>query len=445
MSNFDLVLKNCLLVNEDEQTPVDIGIKKDRIEKIANEITEEAKATLDLEGKYLAPGIIDDQVHFRDPGLTEKGDIRSESLAAVHAGVTSTFDMPNVNPNTTTMELLAERNQLGAQKSWTNYSYYFGAMETNLEEIKKLDPKETCGLKVFMGTSTGTLLVEDDHALEQIFEHCPVTIVTHCEDNETMKANLEKVKLENEEIDASFHPIIKDDICCYKSSSKVINLAKKHGSDLHVLHLTTEKEIELFENIPLKDKRITCEVCVHHLWFDERDYSELGNLIVCNPAIKKESDKNALRKALKDGYIDYVATDHAPHVFEDKKLPYLQASAGIPLIEHSFHMMIELHKQGYYSLNDVIAYMSHKVADRFSILDRGYIREGYKADFMIFDLNKDTHVSNQTELTKCGWTPFDGKTFSSSIYGTIVNGKPIVMNGKIIANETVSEKLRFDR
>ena len=445
MSNFDLVLKNCLLVNEDEQTPVDIGIKKDRIEKIANEITEEAKATLDLEGKYLAPGIIDDQVHFRDPGLTEKGDIRSESLAAVHAGVTSTFDMPNVNPNTTTMELLAERNQLGAQKSWTNYSYYFGAMETNLEEIKKLDPKETCGLKVFMGTSTGTLLVEDDHALEQIFEHCPVTIVTHCEDNETMKANLEKVKLENEEIDASFHPIIKDDICCYKSSSKVINLAKKHGSDLHVLHLTTEKEIELFENIPLKDKRITCEVCVHHLWFDERDYTELGNLIVCNPAIKKESDKNALRKALKDGYIDYVATDHAPHVFEDKKLPYLQASAGIPLIEHSFHMMIELHKQGYYSLNDVIAYMSHKVADRFSILDRGYIREGYKADFMIFDLNKDTHVSNETELTKCGWTPFDGKTFSSSIYGTIVNGKPIVMNGKIIANETVSEKLRFDR
>jgi len=445
MSNFDLVLKNCLLINEDEQTPVDIGIKNDRIEKIASEITEEAKEILDLEGRYLAPGIIDDQVHFRDPGLTEKGDIRSESLAAVHAGVTSTFDMPNVNPNTTTMELLAERNQLGAQKSWTNYSYYFGAMETNLEEIKKLDPKETCGLKVFMGTSTGTLLVEDDNALEQIFEHCPVTIVTHCEDNETMKANLEKVKLENEEIDATFHPIIKDDICCYKSSSKVINLAKKHGSDLHVLHLTTEKEIELFENIPLKDKRITCEVCVHHLWFDERDYTELGNLIVCNPAIKKESDKNALRKALKDGYIDYVATDHAPHVFEDKKLPYLQASAGIPLIEHSFHMMIELHKQGYYSLNDVIAYMSHKVADRFSILDRGYVREGYKADFMIFDLNKDTHVSNETELTKCGWTPFDGKTFSSSVYGTIVNGKPIVMNGKIIANETVSEKLRFDR
>ena len=445
MSNFDLVLKNCLLINEDEQTPVDIGIKNDRIEKIASEITEDAKEILDLEGKYIAPGIIDDQVHFRDPGLTEKGDIRSESLAAVHAGVTSTFDMPNVNPNTTTMELLAERNQLGAQKSWTNYSYYFGAMETNLEEIKKLDPKETCGLKVFMGTSTGTLLVEDDNALEQIFKHCPVTIVTHCEDNETMKANLEKVKLENEIIDATFHPIIKNDICCYKSSSKVINLAKKYGSDLHVLHLTTEKEIELFENIPLKDKRITCEVCVHHLWFDERDYTELGNLIVCNPAIKKESDKNALRKALKDGYIDYVATDHAPHVLEDKKLPYLQASAGIPLIEHSFHMMIELHKQGYYSLNDVIAYMSHKVADRFSILDRGYIREGYKADFMIFDLNKDTHVSNETELTKCGWTPFDGKTFSSSIYGTIVNGKPIVMNGKIIANEKVSEKLIFDR
>ena len=445
MSNFDLVLKNCLLINEGQESAVDIGIKKDRIEKIASEIREGSKQVIDLEGKHTAPGIIDDQVHFRDQGLTEKGDIRSESLAAVHSGVTSTFDMPNVNPNTTTMELLAERNQLGAEKSWTNYSYYFGATETNLEEIKKLDPKETCGLKVFMGTSTGTLLVEDDNALEQIFKHCPVTIVTHCEDNDTMKANLEKVKLENEEIDASFHPIIKDDICCYRSSSKVINLAKKHGSDLHVLHLTTEKEIELFDNIATKDKKITCEVCVHHLWFDERDYGELGNLIVCNPAIKKESDRNALRKALKEGYIDFVATDHAPHVFEDKKLPYLEASAGIPLIEHSFQIMIELHKQGYYSLSEVISYMSHKVADRFSIKDRGYIREGYKADFMIFDLNKETLVSNETELTKCGWTPFNGKTFSSSVYGTIINGQPIVIDGKLVIDKTVSEKLKFDR
>ena len=445
MSNFDLVLKNCLLINEGQESAVDIGIKKDRIEKIASEIREESKQIIDLEGKHIAPGIIDDQVHFRDPGLTEKGDIRSESLAAVHSGVTSTFDMPNVNPNTTTMELLAERNQLGAEKSWTNYSYYFGATETNLEEIKKLDPKETCGLKVFMGTSTGTLLVEDDNALEQIFKHCPVTIVTHCEDNDTMKANLEKVKLENEEIDASFHPVIKDDICCYRSSSKVIDLAKKHGSDLHVLHLTTEKEIELFDNIATKDKKITCEVCVHHLWFDERDYGELGNLIVCNPAIKKESDRNALRKALKEGYIDFVATDHAPHVFEDKKLPYLEASAGIPLIEHSFQIMIELHKQGYYSLSEVISYMSHKVADRFSIKDRGYIREGYKADFMIFDLNKETLVSNETELTKCGWTPFNGKTFSSSVYGTIINGQPIVIDGKLVIDKTVSEKLKFDR
>ena len=445
MSNFDLVLKNCLLINEGQESAVDIGIKKDRIEKIASEIREGSKQVIDLEGKHTAPGIIDDQVHFRDPGLTEKGDIRSESLAAVHSGVTSTFDMPNVNPNTTTMELLAERNQLGAEKSWTNYSYYFGATETNLEEIKKLDPKETCGLKVFMGTSTGTLLVEDDNALEQIFKHCPVTIVTHCEDNDTMKANLEKVKLKNEKIDASFHPVIKDDICCYRSSSKVINLAKKHGSDLHVLHLTTEKEIELFDNIATKDKKITCEVCVHHLWFDERDYGELGNLIVCNPAIKKESDRNALRKALKEGYIDFVATDHAPHVFEDKKLPYLEASAGIPLIEHSFQIMIELHKQGYYSLSEVISYMSHKVADRFSIKDRGYIREGYKADFMIFDLNKETLVSNETELTKCGWTPFNGKTFSSSVYGTIINGQPIVIDGKLAIDKTVSEKLKFDR
>ena len=296
-----------------------------------------------------------------------------------------------------------------------------------------------------MGTSTGTLLVEDDYALEEIFKHCPVTIVTHCEDNETMKNNLEKVKMENKEIDASFHPIIKDDICCYRSSSKVINLAKKYSSDLHVLHLTTEKEIQLFSNASVKEKNITCEVCVHHLWFDETDYSELGNLIVCNPAIKKISDKNALRQALKDGYIDYVATDHAPHNFEDKKKPYLEAAAGIPLIEHSFHIMMELQKQGIFSMEEVIAYMSHKVADRFRIKDRGYIREGFKADLMIFDLDKKTQVSNETELTKCGWTPFDGQIFNSSIFGTIVNGKVIVMDGKLATDSSASEKIIFDR
>jgi len=445
MSNFSLVLKNCNLVNEDSIEAVDIGIKANRIEKIASQITSDSDAIIDLEGKYVAPGIIDDQVHFRDPGLTEKGDISSESLAAVFSGVTSTFDMPNVSPNTTTIDLLSDRNLLGAKKSWTNYSYYFGATETNLEEIKKLNPKKTCGLKVFMGTSTGTLLVEDDFALEQIFQFCPVTIVTHCEDNEIIKINLDKVNRQHETLDASFHPIIRNDACCYKSSSKVINLAKKHSSDLHVLHLTTEKEIELFENIDLKNKKITCEVCVHHLWFDERDYDKQGNFIVCNPAIKKVSDRDALRKALKEGYIDYVATDHAPHSFEDKKLPYGKAPAGIPLIEHSFHMMIELHKQGFYSLQDVISYMSHKVADRFSILDRGYVREGYKADLMMFDLDKTTLVKNETEKTKCGWTPFDGKTFNSSIFGTIINGKPVVVDGKLIADSSSAEQIFFDR
>ena len=445
MSNFSLVLKNCNLVNEDSIEAVDIGIKGNRIEKIASQISSDSDAIIDLEGKYVAPGIIDDQVHFRDPGLTEKGDIRSESLAAVFSGVTSTFDMPNVNPNTTTIDLLNERNLLGAKKSWTNYSYYFGATETNLEEIRKLNPKETCGLKVFMGTSTGTLLVEDDSALEQIFQFCPVTIVTHCEDNETIKINSDKVNKQHETLDASFHPIIRNDVCCYKSSSKVIDLAKKYSSDLHVLHLTTEKEIELFENIELKNKKITCEVCVHHLWFDERDYDEQGNFIVCNPAIKKVSDRDALRKALKEGYIDYVATDHAPHSFEDKKLPYGKAPAGIPLIEHSFHMMIELHKQGHYSLQEVISYMSHKVADRFSILDRGYVREGYKADLMMFDLSKKTLVKNETEKTKCGWTPFDGQTFNSSIMGTIINGKPVVVDGKLIADSSSAEQIFFDR
>ena len=445
MSDYSLILKNCNLVNEDSIDAVDIAIKGNRIERIDNQITADAINSIDVKGRYVAPGIIDDQVHFRDPGLTEKGDIFSESLAAVHSGVTSTFDMPNVDPNTTTIDLLEKRNKLGSEKSWTNYSYYFGATETNLEEIIKLNPKETCGLKVFMGTSTGTLLVEDDFALEQIFEHCPVTIVTHCEDNETIKINSDKINSENKELDASFHPIIRNDTCCYKSSSKVIELAKKYSSDLHVLHLTTEKEIELFENIDLQNKKITCEVCVHHLWFDDTDYAKLGNLIVCNPAIKKESDKNALRKALKDGYIDYVATDHAPHSLEDKKLPYGNAPAGIPLIEHSFHMMIELYKQGFYSLNEVVSYMSHKVADRFCIKDRGYVREGYKADLMIFDLDKKTLVENKTEKTKCGWTPFHGQTFNSSVLGTIVNGKLIVTNGSLVADFSSAEKIYFDR
>ena len=262
---------------------------------------------------------------------------------------------------------------------------------------------------------------------------------------ETIKINSDKVNKQRETLDASFHPIIRNDVCCYKSSSKVIDLAKKYSSDLHVLHLTTEKEIELFENIELKNKKITCEVCVHHLWFDERDYDKQGNFIVCNPAIKKVSDRDALRKALKEGYIDYVATDHAPHSFEDKKLPYGKAPAGIPLIEHSFHMMIELHKQGHYSLQEVISYMSHKVADRFSILDRGYVREGYKADLMMFDLSKKTLVKNETEKTKCGWTPFDGQTFNSSIMGTIINGKPVVVDGKLIADSSSAEQIFFDR
>ena len=445
MSKLDLILKNCLLVNEDEQKEVDIGIKGDRIEIIAKDIAAEAEQYIDVQGKYVAPGIIDDQVHFRDPGLIAKGDISSESKAAVIGGVTSTFDMPNVDPATTTSDLLVARNKLGAEKSWTNYSYYLGATDSNIEDIKRLDPAQTCGIKIFMGSSTGSLLVEDDESLEKIFASCPVTIVTHCEDNEVIKNNLEKVVSSGVEITPAYHPIIRDDEACYKSSEKAVSLAKKYNSDLHILHLTSEKELSLFEKGDINNKRITCEVCVHHLWFDESDYADYGNYIKCNPSVKKNSDREALRAALKDTLVDLVATDHAPHVFEEKKLPFMEAPAGLPLIEHSLQMMIELHKQGIYTLEEVIKYMTHKVADRFDIKDRGYVREGYKADFVIFDTSTEDHIKNETEHTKCGWSPFHGQSFSSSVYATIVNGQVAVLDGKLVGDHSFAERLQFDR
>ena len=340
---------------------------------------------------------------------------------------------------------MVARNKLGAEKSWTNYSYYLGATDSNIEDIKRLDPAQTCGIKIFMGSSTGSLLVEDDESLEKIFASCPVTIVTHCEDNEVIKNNLEKVVSSGVEITPAYHPIIRDDEACYKSSEKAVSLAKKYNSDLHILHLTSEKELSLFEKGDINNKRITCEVCVHHLWFDESDYAEYGNYIKCNPSVKKNSDREALRAALKDTLVDLVATDHAPHVFEEKKLPFMEAPAGLPLIEHSLQMMIELHKQGIYTLEEVIKYMTHKVADRFDIKDRGYVREGYKADFVIFDTSTEDHIKNETEHTKCGWSPFHGQSFSSSVYATIVNGQVAVLDGKLVGDHSFAERLQFDR
>ena len=421
MSKFDLILKNCNLINENKISEVDIGIKNKRIEKISPQISNECEKEIDVKGKNVAPGVIDDQVHFREPGLTQKGEIKTESLAALYGGITSTMDMPNVSPASTTLDLLEERFNLAAEKSWTNYSFYLGATPGNIDEVKKANPRDICGLKIFMGSSTGDLLVNDDNALDLIFKESPILIVTHCEDNKTIEDNLEKITaLRKGKLSPSDHALIRDDVACFISSEKAVNLAKKYSADLHVLHLTTEKEIDLFEAKPTKDKKITTEACIHHLVFTSDDYEEWGNFIKCNPSVKAPKNRKALRNALKNNQIDIIATDHAPHTRAEKSLPYPEAPAGIPLIQHSFQLMLELANKGIFSIEEVIKFASHNTADRFRIIDRGYVREGYFADLVIFETGIKHKVTNEEQKSKCGWTPFEGWELSSRVNSTIV-------------------------
>ena len=391
---------------------------------------------IDANGKLLLPGLIDDQVHFREPGLTHKGGIRSESMAAIAGGVTSFMDMPNVDPPTLTRELLLQKYEIARGKAHANYAFYMGSSNDNIDEIKSLQAGDACGVKIFMGASTGNLLVDDNDALEQIFAESPVLIVTHCEDTPMIDKNLEAAKLKYDgEIPISEHPAIRSVDACYKSSSKAVSLAKKHGSKLHVLHLTTAKEMELFETGDHK-KNITAEVCVHHLYFNDSSYDQLGSKMVCNPAIKTRADQIALINALKEDRIDIIATDHAPHTLEEKAKPYPNCPSGIPLVQHSLLALLEISRENNIPIETIVKKTSHAVADRYGIIDRGYIREGYWADLVLVDPNGSQKVTTDNILYECGWSPFEEHCFNSSIEMTFVNGiKAYQKMGKYWVNQ----------
>lgn len=420
------LIKNACLVNEGQSVITDLLIKGQRIDKIAQNISPQANDTLiDAAGKYLLPGMVDDQVHFREPGLTHKGDIASESRAAVAGGITSYMEMPNVNPSTTTIEALEKKYAIAASKSMANYAFYLGATEDNIEQIKALDPTRHCGVKVFMGASTGDLLVEHPQALENIFRESPTLIVTHCEDGSVINKNLNKIKQSRSLLDITDHPKIRDTQACYASSSYAVNLAKRYKSQLHVLHITTEKELSLFSKGPITNKDITAEACVHHLWFCEQDYVNSGNLIKCNPAIKSLTDRKALIQALHTGQIDIIATDHAPHTLEEKQLPYEQAPAGLPLVQHALLSLFDQVAAGRMTLEQVVEKTAHNPALRYAVAERGFIREGYFADLVLVDDKTPTLATHNNSLYKCGWTPFDGHTFSAKIMATWVNGQQV--------------------
>ena len=443
---YDLILKNCNIVNENTIIESDIAIKNNRIELIANSIDSEAKNIEDVNGRFVIPGLIDDQVHFREPGLTHKGDIATESKAGLAGGVTSYFEMPNVNPTTTTNENLTKKFELASTRSLSNYSFHLGGSNTNIEEIKQVDINQAAALKVFMGASTGEMLVDSIDALDDIFHYSPLTVVTHCEDPQRVKDN-EKLFYDKygSELSAEHHHLIRDVESCYLSSSLAVDLAKKYDANLHVFHLTTAKEMDLFSPGPVDEKKITAEVCVHHMYFNESYYAELGNQIKCNPSIKDESDRLALIKALKEDKIDIIASDHAPHTWDEKMMKYQDAPAGLPLVQHELQILMDFYNEGILSLETIVEKTSHNVAKRFQVKDRGYIREGYYADLAILDIDKSYTVSEENILYKCGWSPFAGKTFNSSIYMTIVNGHIAFQDNQINQDLPFGMQVEFDR
>lgn len=438
------LIKQANIVNEGKSYISDVRIVDGRIEKVATEISAQAgDIIIAADGCYLLPGMIDDQVHFREPGLTHKGNIASESRAAVAGGITSFMEMPNVSPSTTTIEALEHKFALGRDNSLANYSFYLGATENNLEQIKQLDPTRHCGVKVFMGASTGDLLVEHPAALDEIFKHSPTLIVTHCEDGRVIAKNLEQLK--GQSLGIQHHPIIRDTQACYASSSYAVELAKKHQSQLHVLHITTEKELSLFSAGDIRDKHITAEACVHHLWFSEEDYVQRGNLIKCNPAIKAKSDRDALLKAVINGQIDIIATDHAPHTWDEKHVPYSQAPAGLPLVEHALLSLLEHVQQQRLTIEHVVEKTAHNPALRYNIIDRGFIREGCFADLVLVDMNDSTVASHETTRYQCGWTPFDGHRFPAKIKATWVNGEQVFDGQQLITTKGNAMPLLFNR
>jgi dihydroorotase len=444
----EYLVKNTCLVNEGTKIYGDVHIKNGRIEKIAP-VIDVIHDVIEIDGsnQFLLPGAIDDQVHFREPGLTHKANIYTESKAAVAGGVTSFMEMPNTVPPAFTHELLEEKYEIARKTSLANYSFYMGTSNENIEEVLKTNERKNdiCGVKVFMGSSTGNLLVDNSLTLDKIFSGVELLIATHCEDEAIIRRNLEHLKEKKGTLSPSDHPVIRDEEACFESSFRAVQFAKKYGSRLHVLHITTEKELQLFTNmLPLKDKRITAEVCVHHLHFTSDDYRDLGNLIKCNPAIKDSHNKEALWKALMDDRLDVIATDHAPHTWEEKNESYEKAHAGLPLVQHSVLMMLHYVKQGKISIEKMVEKMSHAVADCFQVAERGYAREGYCADLVLVDMNKTTTVSKQNVLYKCGWSPLENFTFPASITHTFVNGN-LVYGKEDLDESHKGHRLTFNR
>ena len=444
----NFLVKDITIVNEGKTLEGDVLIKDGLIEKIGSSIFVREKAMeINGSGQYLLPGAIDDQVHFREPGLTHKATIYTESKAAIAGGVTSYMEMPNTLPPVFTQALLEEKYRIAATSSLANYSFYMGTGNDNLEEVLKTNDKkkDVCGVKIFMGSSTGNLLVDNPLILEKVFSGVDLLIATHCEDEATIKANLAKIKAKKETLQAADHPVIRDEEACFISSFKAVQLAKKYDTRLHILHITTEKELQLFSNmLPLKEKKITAEVCVHHLHFTSDDYERLGNQIKCNPAIKAPYNKEALWQALLNDRLDVIATDHAPHTWHEKNAPYEKAHAGLPLVQHSLLLMLQYVKQGKISIEKVVQKMSHAVADCFKIEKRGFIREGYYADLVIVDLNATTAVTKENILYKCGWSPLEGVIFPASVTHTFVNGN--LVYGNCQWNEsTKGMRMKFDR
>ena len=441
-----ILIKSPTIVNENKIFVADVLVKDGFIVQIDDQIDVKANQEINAEGLHLFPGFIDDQVHFREPGLTHKGNIYTESRAAIAGGITSFMEMPNTVPNTLTQKLLADKYRIASENAIANYSFYMGASNDNLEEVLRTDVNNVCGIKVFMGSSTGNMLVDNPRTLENLFERSPMLIATHCEDEATIKKNLDYYKyLLGEEIPIGLHPKIRSEEACYLSSSMAVKLAKRHNTRLHILHISTEKETHLFSNsLPLNQKRITAEACIHHLWFTENDYKTLGNLIKWNPAIKTTHDRDGILKALLDDSIDVVATDHAPHTIDEKAKPYMQAPSGGPLVQHALPALLELYRQGKISLEKIVEKMAHNVAICFQIEKRGYIREGYWADLVLADLNKPWKVAKGNLLYKCNWSPFEGVEFQSSIEKTIVSGNLVYDNGKIIEGKN-GQRLSFKR
>jgi dihydroorotase len=441
-----LLLSNARLINEGEIRDADVLVDGDRIAKIAASIAApDGAVVIDLAGKYLMPGMIDDQVHFREPGMTYKGDLATESAAAAAGGITSFMDMPNVNPQTTTRPVLRDKYGIAKNRCTSNYGFYLGATNSNIEEVKALQVGEAAGIKAFMGASTGDMLVDSPEALDKLFEHAPVIVLTHCEDSPMIWENESAARAKfGEDVPFSEHPAIRSAEACFKSSSFAVDLARRHDALLHILHLTTAIEMGLFSNAHRSEKRITAEVCVHHLWFDESRYDELGANIKCNPAIKGKEDREALIAALNDQRIDVIATDHAPHTAEEKAEKYFRSPAGLPLVQHALLTLFDLAQDGQISVELIVDRACHASAEIFGVADRGFVREGYYADLVIVDPDRPYRVDTSNLLSKCQWSPFNGHEFSASIDTTIVNGDIVYRDGKL-TGIVAGQKLDFRR